>query len=144
MVDSQDAEFAKLMVWQDSNGNHATDAGELVSLAQAGVASLAVAHTNSFSLDAQGNVLGETSIATRTDGSHITTTDVYFNTDVDGASLPQLASLLSSTNTLLDNALGTAAAPAAPAANDAAVTADAETLRQLAALLEQQHHAVAA
>jgi hypothetical protein len=143
VVDAKDAEFGKLLVWQDLNGDHHTDAGELRTLGEAGIASLNVGFTDG-AVNQLGNVLGETSVATRTDGSHITTTDVYFNTDVDGASLPQLASLLSSTNTLLDHALGTAqaAAPAAPAANDATVTADAETLRQLAALLEQ--HAVAA
>jgi len=146
LVDAKDADFGKLLVWQDLNGDHATDAGELRTLGEAGIASLNVGFTDG-AVNQLGNVLGETSLATRTDGSHITTTDVYFNTDVDGASLPELASLLSSTNTLLDQALGTAqatahAAPAAPAANDATVTLDAETLRQLAALLEQ--HAVAA
>ncbi|MEY2839837.1 MAG: hypothetical protein RJB60_2136, partial [Pseudomonadota bacterium] len=143
LVDAKDADFSKLLVWQDLNGDHATDAGELRTLGEAGIASLSTGFTDA-AVEQLGNVLGETSVATRTDGTQITTTDVYFNTDVDGASLPELASLLSSTNTLLDQALGTAqaAAPAAPAANDANVTADAETLRQLAALLEQ--HAVAA
>jgi len=143
LVDAKDADFSKLLVWQDLNGDHATDAGELRTLGEAGIASLSTGFTDG-AVEQLGNVLGETSVATRTDGTQITTTDVYFNTDVDGASLPELASLLSSTNTLLDQALGTAqaAAPAAPAANDANVTADAETLRQLAALLEQ--HAVAA
>ena len=143
LVDAKDADFGKLLVWQDLNGDHATDAGELRTLGEAGIASLNTGFTDG-AIDQLGNILGETSLATRTDGTQIVTTDVYFNTDVDGASLPELSSLLSSTNALLDQAFGAApaAAPAAPAANDAMVTADAETLRQLAALLEQ--HAVAA
>jgi serine-aspartate repeat-containing protein C/D/E len=143
LVDAKDADFGKLLVWQDLNGDHATDAGELRTLGEAGIASLNTGFTDG-AIDQLGNILGETSLATRTDGTQITTTDVYFNTDVAGASLPELGSLLSSTNALLDQAFGAApaAAPAAPAANDAMVTADAETLRQLAALLEQ--HAVAA
>ncbi len=145
LVDAKDADFGKLLVWQDLNGDHATDAGELRTLGEAGIASLNTGFTDG-AVDQLGNILGETSVATRTDGTQITTTDVYFNTDVDGASLPELSSLLSSTNALLDQAFGAAptaaAAPAAPTANDAMVTADAETLRQVAALLEQ--HAVAA
>jgi hypothetical protein len=31
--------------WQDTNGNHKTDAGELRSLSEAGIASLIVNHT---------------------------------------------------------------------------------------------------
>jgi hypothetical protein len=137
VVDASDADFAKLLVWQDLDGNHQTDAGELRTLAEAGIASLTVDYTDGAT-NQLGNVLGETSSATRTDGSSISMVDVYFNVDADGASVPALDSILSSTNDLLDNAFGAVANQAA-AANDAvAMSADSDTLRQLAALLEQQ------
>jgi serine-aspartate repeat-containing protein C/D/E len=137
LVDANDADFGQLLVWQDANGNHATDAGELRTLAEAGIASLTVSYTDG-AVNQLGNVLGETSTATRTDGSAISMVDVYFNVDADSAALPDLGSVLSSTNSLLDQALGTAtASPAIEAANDAAVV-DAEALRKLAALMEQQ------
>ena len=78
VVNAADADFAKLLVWQDLNGNHQTDAGELRTLAQAGIASLTVAYTDQ-SVNQLGNVLGETSSAIRSDGSAVTMTDVYFN-----------------------------------------------------------------
>jgi hypothetical protein len=137
LVDAHDADFGKLLVWQDANGNHATDAGELRTLAEAGIASLTASYTDGAE-NQLGNVLGETSTATRTDGSAVAMVDVYFNVDADSAALPDLGSVLSSTNSLLDQALGTATvAPAAQAANDAAVV-DAEALRKLAALMEPQ------
>jgi hypothetical protein len=137
VVDAHDADFGKLLVWQDANGNHATDAGELRTLAEAGIASLTVSYTDGAE-NQLGNMLGETSTATRTDGSAISMVDVYFNVDAGSAALPDLGSVLTSTNTLLDQALGTATvAPASQAANDAAVV-DTEALRKLAALMEQQ------
>ncbi len=33
VVDARDASFSELLIWQDRSGNHATDAGELVSVA---------------------------------------------------------------------------------------------------------------
>ncbi|CAN5909810.1 hypothetical protein BH11PSE8_BH11PSE8_00740 [soil metagenome] len=116
-VDAKDADFAKLLVWQDLNGNHQTDAGELRSLAQAGIASLTVAFTDQ-SINQLGNVLGETSTATRADGSSIEMTDVYFNIAAQDAGdigalppqvSPPIAQLLDGGNTLLDQAFGSQA-----------------------------------
>jgi protocatechuate 3,4-dioxygenase beta subunit len=150
VVNAADAHFADLLVWQDLNGDHQSDAGELRTLAQAGIASLTVAYTDQ-AVDQLGNVLGETSVATRTDGSHVATVDVYFNVDAaDTATLPALNHLLDSTNTLLDQALGTSststALPTAATASNAACyvdTSDTEVLRQIAAAMKQ-HEALAA
>jgi hypothetical protein len=79
VVNAADARFAELLVWQDLNSNHQSDAGELRSLAQAGIASLNVAYTDQEFTDAAGNVHGETSVATRADGSSIDMVDVYLN-----------------------------------------------------------------
>ncbi|MEF7614901.1 SdrD B-like domain-containing protein [Aquincola sp. MAHUQ-54] len=138
VLDANDADFAKLLVWQDGNGNHATDAGELRTLAEAGIASLDTAYTDQ-AVNQLGNVLGEASSATRTDGSSIDMVDVYFNLALEGddaAPLPTLQALLGSDDTLLDQAFG--AAPDVAGAPLEAVSAAAETeaLRALAAAMK--------
>jgi serine-aspartate repeat-containing protein C/D/E len=79
VVNASDARFGELLLWQDANSNHQSDAGELRTLAQAGIASLNVAYVDQSVTDAAGNVHGETSMATRADGSQIDMVDVYFN-----------------------------------------------------------------
>ena len=82
MVNSQDGGFASLRVWKDANGNGLTDAGELLTLAQAGVASLNVAFTNSEALpDAQGNTHKELGQYTSTSGATHSMSDVWFAVD---------------------------------------------------------------
>jgi hypothetical protein len=77
-VTANDADFGKLKVWQDKNTNGVTDANELFALADAGIASLKVAHTSNFTLDAQQNILGESSVATTNNGKELSMIDVYF------------------------------------------------------------------
>ena len=109
VVDSADARFAELKVWQDANGNHATDAGELRMLAEAGIASLNTAYLDQ-SIDQLGNLLGEAGTATRLDGSAVEMVDVYFNVYADdaaaaqAAALPALDNLLFADDALLDRA----------------------------------------
>jgi hypothetical protein len=152
LVNDLDTQFGQLMVWQDANGNHVTDAGELVGLAQAGVASLTVAYTEVPFLDAQGNLHLERSAATLADGSSVDMTDVYFNVSADdaaaaGVALPTLAELLGDSRSL-DALLGASgAAPVALAAEDGASAAGdaAEILRRLASMTQHDaHQAVAA
>ena len=81
MVDERDAGFSDLQVWQDANEDAVTDAGELMSLDAAGVASLDTGYTNVFSTDAQGNVHGEHGSATLADGSAIDLVDIYFQVE---------------------------------------------------------------
>ena len=81
LVDSSDAGFSDLQVWQDANENALTDAGELLSLDSAGVAALGTAYTNVFSTDAQGNIHGEHGLATLADGSSIDLVDIYFQVE---------------------------------------------------------------
>ncbi|GGY14153.1 hypothetical protein GJV26_00860 [Massilia dura] len=80
-VTAEDAQFSALTLWQDANSNGITDAGELVSLAQAGVTSLAVAFEELPFLDANGNLHLERSSAV-VNGNEVSMTDVYFNVDV--------------------------------------------------------------
>ncbi|HRD93463.1 MAG TPA: SdrD B-like domain-containing protein, partial [Accumulibacter sp.] len=99
LVSALDSAFAVLAIWRDANGNHQTDAGELMTLAEAGVASLDVHHTDLPFLDRQDNVHLERSSATMSDGRTVDMTDVYFNISADdaaaaGVAVPGLADLL--------------------------------------------------
>ncbi|MEI7952063.1 MAG: Mbeg1-like protein, partial [Synechococcaceae cyanobacterium ELA182] len=54
-VDAVDADWARLQLWRDRNSNGELDAGELQTLAAAGVASLELAYDNANVVDEQGN-----------------------------------------------------------------------------------------
>jgi len=126
VVDSRDAGFAELKIWHDANGNHQTDDGELMTLAQAGITSLNVSYTNLPFLDAQGNVHLERSTATASDGHSLDMTDLYFSVSAEdaaasGVTLPSMAELLQDTaptHAVVD----VSSAHCAVAANDASCT----------------------
>lgn len=81
VIDAQDAAFADLRVWKDANGNGRTDAGELLTLAQAGVQRIDVAYTDSKHVDAQGNAHKQVGSYTTVDGEKRAATDVWVKTD---------------------------------------------------------------
>ena len=74
VFNSADAAFATVRLWKDANSNAVTDAGELVSLASAGIASISL---SSVALDpvndpnafVRGNQIVREGSFTRTDGS---------------------------------------------------------------------------
>ena len=148
MVDMLDTDFAKLLIWQDANGNHQTDAGELMTLAQAGVTSLSLNLVEqNFYVDSEGNVHGETSSATLASGQSVTMTDVYFSVDkadavAAGAALPTIGELLGTGESELDSLMGASAACATSQQFDDSCAETGELLRKLAALsradMEQQ------
>ena len=154
LVNDLDSAFGQLMIWRDANGNHSTDAGELMTLAQAGVASLNVGYIEAPQLDEQGNLHLERGVATMADGHSAAMTDVYFNVSADdaaaaGVTLPTMAELLGSDKSL-DSLLGAAPqslstlvdngdASAAHAGADAS-----EALRRLAALSRESCSVAAA
>lgn len=151
MVDARDAHFADLTVWRDANGNQQTDAGELMSLTEAGVASLKVSYFALPAVDEQGNLHLERSAATLADGKSVDMTDVYFNVDATevaqaGGSLPSMADLLS-TDVSLDTVLGVSVAAGEVAGASVAVTVGdsaVAALSQLSHLYEEQQYALAA
>ncbi len=86
-VNAQDLQFNDLLVWQDRNGNHRTDAGELRSLIDAGVASLSISYT--FKPEEQkGNWLYEQGSAILANGASIAMVDAYFQTRSELDSFP--------------------------------------------------------
>ncbi len=147
VVDADDAGFSSLKVWQDANGNHQTDAGELVGLAEAGVTSLAVAYSEVPFVDANGNLHLERSSATLADGSTVDMTDVYFNVAAEdalaaGVELPTLGQLLGD-DAGLDGLLaglggGTSMMLSAPVCAETFDTAGLEAMKQIAALYDEQ------
>ncbi|MYN30222.1 SdrD B-like domain-containing protein [Duganella levis] len=99
VVDAKDANFGELRIWQDANSNGKTDAGELITLAQAGVTSLKVAYTELPFLDANNNLHLERSSVTMSNGKTADMTDVYFNVAASdaaaaGVTAPTIADLL--------------------------------------------------
>lgn len=68
-LDSTDARFSEFLVWQDANENGVSDAGELKSLAEAGIASISLAITKSAPSDEGGQAVLGTSTFTRADGT---------------------------------------------------------------------------
>ncbi len=76
-IDAQDQAYAELKVWQDKNGNHQTDAGELHTLGDFNIRSLSLGYTIKPEQQ-HGNWLLEQSHATRTDGTTLAMADAYF------------------------------------------------------------------
>lgn len=81
LVNASDAAFSQLRIWRDANGNGRTDAGELLTLEQAGIASLSTQWTASSTVDANGQLHAQVSTATRTNGTTAVTSDVWFQVD---------------------------------------------------------------
>jgi VCBS repeat-containing protein len=78
-IDAHDDAYAELKVWQDKNGNHVTDAGELFSLSDFDIVSLNTGYAIRPEQQ-HGNWLLERSTATKADGSQIQMADAYFET----------------------------------------------------------------
>ncbi|MBU0498603.1 MAG: VWA domain-containing protein, partial [Gammaproteobacteria bacterium] len=79
VIDSNDAAWAELKVWQDRDTDGVTDAGELVSLESVGVQSLNLAYATS-DYSENGNLHGLVGTYTATDGQTHEMTDVFFAT----------------------------------------------------------------
>lgn len=81
VIDAQDDAFAELRIWKDANANGSTDAGELLTMAEANVASINVAYANSSFIDAQGNAHRQVGSYTTIDGQTGGATDVWVQTN---------------------------------------------------------------
>lgn len=77
-LNNSDSQWTQLKLWQDTNTNGLTEAGELITLAEAGIKSFDLRyHTVNFT--AQGNQIHESSIFERTDGSTGTVVDAWLD-----------------------------------------------------------------
>jgi hypothetical protein len=80
-VDASDAKFADLRIWQDKDGDGLTDAGELLTLAEAKIASIATASTPLSNTKNALNTMAAQGTFTRADGSAGGIYDVRFLTN---------------------------------------------------------------
>ena len=68
-IDASDPAFAELKLWRDASQDGQTGTGELISLVDAGIASLNLAHTLKNQRLANGNTLAREGSFTRVDGT---------------------------------------------------------------------------
>jgi hypothetical protein len=80
-VDANDAASSQLRVFKDANSNGVVDAGELMTLAQAGVKSLSTGYTSQATTDANGNQHLQAGSFTTTSGQNRAMDDVWFAVD---------------------------------------------------------------
>ena len=78
VIDVDDARFGELRVWQDRNGNGRTDAGELMSLEQAGIVSVRLTSVSAVEdmLKLDNNAVVATASFVRANGTTSTAADV--------------------------------------------------------------------
>ena len=81
MIDSGDAAFDKLKVWVDGNADGVSQADELRSLKDAGVAKLNL-NAAATDVNSNGNWVGLTSSFEKADGTQGAMADVWFQTGV--------------------------------------------------------------
>jgi len=80
-IDANDASFAKLRVFKDANSNGVVDAGELLTLTDAGVKSLNTGYTDQNMSDANGNQHLQVGSFTTAAGQSRAMDDVWFAID---------------------------------------------------------------
>jgi VCBS repeat-containing protein len=103
LLDASDPAFAELRLWRDTSQDGQTGSGELISLAEAGIVRLSLAHTIPNQRLGNGNTLAREGRFTRTDGTtggmgefHLAsdTVDTIFAESIDvPASLDSLPTL---------------------------------------------------
>lgn len=79
IIDSADAIWQQLNVWQDKNSNGKVDSGELLSLDSLKISSIATGYTNSKVIDDNGNTHQQDSSFTFNDGTRGASSDVWFD-----------------------------------------------------------------
>lgn len=82
VINADDAQFADLRVWQDKNSDGISQTNELLTLEEAGIASLNTGYQNTNTLDGNGNKILQISTATKTDGTTADTADVWFGVNL--------------------------------------------------------------
>ncbi len=79
-IDASDAAYASLRLWRDLDQNGRTDAAELLSLAEAGIASIGVGFESASVTDSSGNVQRQLGDYQTADGQTRAAADVWFKT----------------------------------------------------------------
>ena len=77
-IDAQDAVYAQLAVWQDKNGNGISEEGEMLGLAEAGIAAIDLNAKAVNERDAAGNRISHRGSVEMADGSQRLAEDLWF------------------------------------------------------------------
>jgi len=86
-IDSRDKAWSTLQIWQDKNSDGRTDAGELYTLADAGIAAISTRFSSSTYQDENGEHHRQTGSVTLTDGTTVASADVWFEINQSDRSL---------------------------------------------------------
>ncbi|MFI3156852.1 MAG: calcium-binding protein [Methylococcaceae bacterium] len=81
-LDSQDAVWTELKIWQDRNSDGISNTGELKTLNDLGIQSIATGYTSNTTIDANGNEHRQQGNYTKTDGSSAVAEDIWFKADL--------------------------------------------------------------
>ena len=79
-IDASDAAFGKLRIWQDLNQNGVSEAGELLTLGDAGIASISLNRQSAGQLNA-GHTVGYEAAFTRDDSTSDVIQSIYLQVD---------------------------------------------------------------
>ena len=79
--DASDAAWSQVKVWRDANTNGVVDAGELMTLEDAGIQSIDLNYTYQKEADENGNIEIQQGSLTKTDGTAGKISDVWFAAD---------------------------------------------------------------
>ena len=80
-IDVNDAIWNQLRIWRDIDGDGYSASDELFTLDELGIQSINTSYTTSTYIDENGNEHRQVGSYTRTDGTVLTATDVWFQTD---------------------------------------------------------------
>ncbi|WP_188861731.1 calcium-binding protein [Marinobacterium nitratireducens] len=80
-LDALDSAFQELQVWQDLDSDARVDDGELMTLREAGLASISTQWQETRETDASGNEVRQRGSASGTDGGVVEIADVWFDID---------------------------------------------------------------
>ena len=92
-IDSNDAIYTLLRIWQDSDGDGITSAGELKQLVELGIVSIGLSYSNTGVTDSANNVQVRTGTFTLADGSSRLTGEYLLNRDPLQSIEPSLVSV---------------------------------------------------
>lgn len=82
VIDTNDAQFDELRIWQDKNSDGLSQSDELLTLEEAGIASINTDYSTVSTDDGNGNIIKQTSLATKTDETIVDTADIWFGVNL--------------------------------------------------------------
>lgn len=101
-VNSADTNWGHLLAWKDANHNGAVDAGELQTLADAGVQAISTSFLNAAASDGLGNILGRKGTFTTDTGATRVVQEVLFGRNTGATVAATIVPISAEVNALPD------------------------------------------